>query len=135
MNKLSKYIVFVFLAGVWHSCQTTKEPGKSELILSGQILNTADTMLLFEELTPSEVVPVDTIYIDSEGTFNFRKDIGDAGFYRITANAANFITLSAEPGEHIIITADIKICLLPMKFRDRPVLLSFGNSARIKTGV
>jgi peroxiredoxin len=108
MNKLSKYIVFVFLAGVWHSCQTTKEPGKSELILSGQVFNTADTMLLFEELTPSEVVPVDTIYIDSEGTFSFRKNIDDAGFYRITANPANFITLSAEPGEHIIITADIE---------------------------
>lgn len=108
MNKLIRYIVYVFPAIFWLSCQTTKDPGDGDLILSGQIRNAADTMLLFEELTPSEVVPVDTIYVDSDGTFTFSKQIDDAGFYRITTNSANFITLSAEPGEHIEIKADIE---------------------------
>ncbi len=108
MNKLSKYIVFVFIAVSFYSCKTTQEPDEGDLVLSGHILNAADTMLLFEELTPSELVPVDTIYLDSEGTFTLSKHIDDAGFYRITANSANFITLSVEPGEHIKITADIE---------------------------
>ncbi len=108
MNKLSKYIVFVFIAVSWYSCKTTQEPGEGDLVLSGQMRNAADTMLLFEELTPSELVPIDTIYIDSDGNFTYNKNIDDAGFYRITANPANFITLSAEPGEHIKITADIE---------------------------
>ena len=108
MNKLSKYIVFVFIAVTWYSCKTSQEPGEGGLTLSGHIRNAADTMLLFEELTPSELVPVDTIYIDSDGNFTYKKDIDDAGFYRITANSANFITLSVEPGERIRISADIE---------------------------
>ena len=108
MNKLSKYIVFVFIAVSWYSCKTTQEPGESGLTLSGQIRNAADTMLLLEELTPSELVPLDTIYTDSDGNFTYRKNIDDSGFYRITANPANFITLSVEPGEHIRISADIE---------------------------
>ena len=108
MNKLSKYIVFVFIAVTWYSCKTSQEPGEGGLTLSGHIRNTADTMLLFEELTPSELVPVDTIYIDSDGNFTYKKNIDDAGFYRIAANPANFITLSVEPGERIRISADIE---------------------------
>ena len=108
MNKLSKYIVFVFIAATWYSCKTSQEPGEGGLTLSGHIRNTADTMLLFEELTPSELVPVDTIYIDSDGNFTYKKNIDDAGFYRIAANPANFITLSVEPGERIRISADIE---------------------------
>lgn len=108
MNKLSKYIVFVFIAVTWYSCKTSQEPGEGGLTLSGHIRNAADTMLLFEELTPSELVPVDTIYIDSDGNFTYKKNIDDAGFYRIAANPANFITLSVEPGERIRISADIE---------------------------
>jgi peroxiredoxin len=108
MNKLSKHILLVFLSITWYSCQTTREPGESDLVLSGQILNAADTMFLLEELTPAELIPIDTIYTDSEGNFTFSKPIDDAGFYRITANPANFITLSAEPGERITIQAEIE---------------------------
>jgi len=108
MNNLSKYIVFVVLLVTWYSCQTTREPGESDLVLTGQIQNAADTILLLEELTPSELVPVDTIFVDSDGNFTFSKPIEDAGFYRITANPANFITLSVEPGERITIKADIE---------------------------
>ena len=108
MNRSGKYIILVLIAVFWYSCKTTREPGEGELVVSGHIHNAADSMLLFEELTPSELIPVDTLYIDSEGNFTYNLNIADAGFYRITANPANFITLSVEPGEHIRVSADIE---------------------------
>jgi peroxiredoxin len=93
---------------IWTGCGTKTETSEKGLVVSGQIQNAADTMLLFEELTPAELIPIDTVFTSDNGSFHFSIDINEAGFYRITANPANFITLSAEPGEEIEILADIE---------------------------
>lgn len=108
MNKSGIYSISFLLALIWTGCGTKTEKSEKGLVVSGQIQNAADTMLLFEELTPAELIPIDTIFTSDDGSFHYSIDINEAGFYRITANPANFITLSAEPGEEIEILADIE---------------------------
>jgi peroxiredoxin len=108
MNKSGIYSISFLLALIWTGCGTKTETSEKGLVVSGQIQNAADTMLLFEELTPAELIPIDTVFTSDNGSFHFSIDINEAGFYRITANPANFITLSAEPGEEIEILADIE---------------------------
>lgn len=108
MNKSGIYTISFLFALIWTGCGTKTETSENGLVVSGQIQNAADTMLLFEELTPAELIPIDTIFTSDDGSFHYSIDINEAGFYRITANPANFITLSAEPGEEIEILADIE---------------------------
>lgn len=119
MNKTSKYIVPAVMALIWMGCEPKTNTSEKGLVISGQFSNAADTMFILEELTPSELIPVDTVFTDHEGSFRYSIDIDEAGFYRITVNAANFITLSTEPGEEIEIIAD---------FEDMPSTYSVSGS-------
>ncbi|TVQ93348.1 MAG: AhpC/TSA family protein [Bacteroidetes bacterium] len=107
MNRHISHIFLLLFILLWVGCaQDRREARDGELIVSGTFQNGSDTVLLFEELTPSDLIPVDSIYTDAEGNFSFSLFIEDAGFYRLFAGGANFITLAAEPGENIEIFAD-----------------------------
>jgi peroxiredoxin len=74
--------------------------------IKGNLQNASKIALFFEELTPSDIIPVDSIYTDENGNFAFDLFIEDASFYRLGTSSDNFITLSIEPSEIIIISAD-----------------------------
>ncbi len=102
---------FFFLA----SCHDNGIQDEGELVIYGKLENAASISLLLEELTPTDLIPVDSITTDEYGNFKFSKDIDDAGFYRITLNSSNFITLAVEPHQKINITADVQD--LPATYR------------------
>ena len=107
MNRYISLIFLLLFITLWAGCGSDpRQANNGELVVSGTFQNGSDTMLLFEELTPNDLIPVDSIYTDNEGNFTFSLFIEDAGFYRLFAGGANFITLAAEPGEIIEIFAD-----------------------------
>ena len=109
MNRLIFHIFLLFFILIWASCaRERREVRDGEIIVSGTFQNGSDKSLLFEELTPSDLIPVDSIYTDAEGNFSFSLFIEEAGFYRLFAGGANFITLVVEPGENIEILADFQ---------------------------
>ncbi len=78
---------------------------EGELVISANIHPESPTQLILEELTPSDVIIIDTIYPDEQGYFKYTLLIQSAGFYRLRLPKGDFITLAAEPHEEIHIKA------------------------------
>lgn len=106
MNKLQIIILFFVVLFLGVACQEQNHTRDGDLVISGKLTNGASAALFLEELTPNDIIPVDSIYADANGNFKHVFFLEDAGFYRLGIHGGNFITLSAEPGEQIFITAD-----------------------------
>lgn len=76
-----------------------------ELMISGNISGQQPLVLYFEELTPTEIIPLDTIKTDADGFFQFEWYVDNSGFYRIGLNQNDFITIALEPNQKIYLTA------------------------------
>lgn len=108
MNKLlpgSVYLILftVFIVGCKVHETRIKE---GELKLSGTIQGLKSRNLILEELTPSDIINIDTIHTDADGSFQYATYIKDAGFYRLRINnSEEFILIAADPKDDIHITA------------------------------
>ncbi len=79
---------------------------EGDIVISGQFRTNQQQKIIFEELTPTDLISIDTITTDSRGNFSYTHYIENAGFYRLRPLEGRFITLAAEPREKIYITAD-----------------------------
>jgi peroxiredoxin len=107
--KLAGFLMYNYILLLVPFLLGCQEQEKSEyfgLVLKGKLQNASKTALFFEELTPSDLIPVDSIYTDTQGNFEFELFIEDAGFYRLGVSSDNYITLAVEPNETIRILAD-----------------------------
>jgi thiol-disulfide isomerase/thioredoxin len=86
----------LFIAG----CKDTsfKVSGKLNKPVEGEFL-------FLQELKASSVETVDSLKINSEGTFSFERKIEFPALYLIKTSNTNFATFLAEPGDNIKITA------------------------------
>ncbi len=96
-------LVFVFIALV--SC-LGQQRTKKEVVLLGTLENTSERFLTLEELTTSDLIPVDTLWVDAEGQVDYRKAIDEAGFFILRVDEKNFVTLLLEPGENLVFSGD-----------------------------
>lgn len=98
--------LFVWLFA-FTSCQDNSNGTKEgEFVVSGQLRVSQPEKLVFEELTPSDLISIDTILTDNKGNFTYTHYIENAGFYRLRPLQGSFITLAVEPDEKIYLTAD-----------------------------
>jgi peroxiredoxin len=97
-------VLFVFFACTEQAARNDQEV----LTLKGKIENAPNISLFFEELTPSDILPIDSIYTDDQGKFSFDFFMEDASFFRFGISSSNFITLSLEPYESVEIYADAR---------------------------
>jgi peroxiredoxin len=100
-------ISFILISTI--GCKENNEQNKSDRVtLTGRINGTPSFTFYLEELTPTEIIAVDTISTDQNGFFEYSFSIDHAGFYRIKASDNDFISIAAEPGEkiHVIANAD-----------------------------
>ncbi len=82
------------------------ETHEESVLLTGNIEGNHPVTFFLEELTPSEIIPLDTIITNHEGGFTHSLQVKNAGFYRLRTTHVDFITLAMEPGENIHINAD-----------------------------
>lgn len=100
-----KEIFFLCVLVLFSACKD-RDSAREELTISGTLANAEDSVFLLQELTPSEVIPVDSIFTDSRGHFSYSMQISSAGFYRIVNQDGVFITLALEPHEQVELKAD-----------------------------
>ncbi len=73
--------------------------------VSGTIEEAEGKTLWFDRLEIGGPVPVDSFKLRGNGRFSFRAQPAMPSFYRIRIEGNNFITLLAEPGERITVSA------------------------------
>lgn len=92
------------------ACNNTKKENDSEeetslLTVKGQISNAENQTLLFQKLTPSKLVSIDSIQVDADGNFQFSYGNTVTDFYRLVMNNSS-IFLIADENETIEIQAN-----------------------------
>jgi peroxiredoxin len=108
MTKIpSGSLLFLFIILITAlGCKDNNHKNNGEVNLSGKINGQPSFSFFLEELTPSDIIAIDTIKTDENGLFNYTFFIEHAGFYRLRTAGNDFISIAAEPGELIQITAD-----------------------------
>jgi peroxiredoxin len=101
-----RHYTWLLLIVILFSCTGPREKADNGIIIRGKFSNAESVVLYIEELTTNEVMPVDTVLTDQDGSFYYTNDIEDAGFYIIRKDQENFITLLVEPGEKIFLQGD-----------------------------
>ncbi len=101
----NKPIWIVFLS-VLVSCNLTPDSNDNELIIQGTFANADQRLLMFEELSTSANIFIDSVYTRPDGSFLIRQPVQDAAFYILRLDEKNSITLLIEPGEVLDITGD-----------------------------
>ncbi|MBS4013638.1 MAG: TlpA family protein disulfide reductase [Bacteroidetes bacterium] len=100
-------IVTVLISFLLVGCSPKEEKRENYFIIKGKLKNAANIRFGIDELTPKDLVPVDSIFTDNEGKFAYRSlNIEDAGFYILRINRINSLTLLIEPGEVVSLTGD-----------------------------
>jgi thiol-disulfide isomerase/thioredoxin len=103
MHKVSRNLFLIFpLFMLSVACNKT-QPGQTggDVVISGQLNVNAPVSLLFEELTFTEIIPIDTITTEADGSFYYPLYIEHAGFYRLRIAENDFVSLAVEPGQNI----------------------------------
>ncbi len=101
---MRKNLLWTLLALAFISCGG--RPDNNEFVVQGTLDNASDHMLILEELTTADLIPLDSILTDGEGNLSFKRSIEEAGFYILRVDEKNFVTLLIEPGEVLRISGD-----------------------------
>ena len=99
---MKNFSILGFLVIVLVSCG----PEKSVQI-KGTLSATTSEKIFLHELDNSSASKVDTIQLDSKGTFSFKRKISQPTFYSLTVND-RAITILAHPGDVIVISGDAR---------------------------
>lgn len=103
-----KYYIFFALAILLISCsENTKKDSATDnmLTVTGRMNNGNGLLLVLQELTREGKVPLDSIKIDHDGFFEIQYPVPETGFYTLTNEGGNSITLAAGPGDSIYMNA------------------------------
>lgn len=98
--------MFVLASMVFISCGKGKLGRGDEFTLNLTLQNGENSLVVLEELTPHELVPLDTFVTDARGRVHFSRNITDAGFYIVRLDNGSFVSLLIEPGENIVLTGN-----------------------------
>ncbi|MDR4987880.1 MAG: TlpA disulfide reductase family protein [Bacteroidales bacterium] len=103
MVRLALILLFALVMNA--ACQSGKQQDEdNHFKLSGRFEHEGPALLYFEELTPNDLIPIDTIYTDHSGNFTYTGSIDEAGFYIIRHSPSDYIRLLIAPGEEILLT-------------------------------
>ena len=100
MNIRSFTIITVLLL-LW-SC-TVEEKG---FTVSGELRNAAGQMVYLEEMTSSDLIPVDSSMCDSSGSYILRGISAEPRFYALHTRSGDYVYLLARTGEQISLSGD-----------------------------
>jgi len=75
-------------------------------VISGKITNAGGKYLYLDELKVASSVPVDSVMLKKDGTFQFEGKIDYPNFYLLRLNERNFVTLLVDTVEKITVYGD-----------------------------
>jgi hypothetical protein len=103
----AKLILLAIISLTLMQCKTEKdEAGPGEILIIGHYLNSPNSQVVLENLSPLGYYPLDTVMTDEEGTFRFRQKVKEIGIYRVRNNQSSYLTLIMSPGEKAMVSAD-----------------------------
>ncbi len=95
----------IFLLILIISCNRPET--ENTVIIHGVVTNGQGQKILLEEMTIKKIIPVDSVFMEKNGSFEFEISPHETGFYLLNIND-KFIILLLEEGEKINLTADIE---------------------------
>jgi len=98
--------MLVLVSMVFISCGKGKWGRGDEFTLNLTLQNGENSLVILEELTPRQLVPLDTFVTDAHGRAHISRTIDDAGFYILRLDNGSFVSLLIEPGEIIELTGN-----------------------------
>ncbi len=101
MRKLS-WFWLLFL--IYQACTNTHPPGANNI--SGKISGAGGQLIYLEELTVDDLIRIDSVKIEDNGSFGFSYLPDEAGIFLLKLNPGEFVTFIMAPGDHIEILAD-----------------------------
>lgn len=75
-------------------------------VISGKITNAEGKYLYMDELKVASSVPIDSVEIKKDGSFEFKGKIGYPNFFLLRLNEKNFVTLLVDTAEKITVHGD-----------------------------
>jgi peroxiredoxin len=98
MNK--KFILYLISAIILAGCNNKVAD------ISGTLMKPAPGRYIYlEELRPDELKRVDSVLVNADGNFAFRRELNSTSFYLLKISEANFLTMLLEPGDNLKITS------------------------------
>lgn len=99
MTKYSLALIILFTLGC----------GKSKTFkIKGNLKNSAHEYIYLKELTTSDIIPIDSVQIENDGSFKLKGKSFKIAFYSLSLSKKNTITLIISPGDKLIISGDAK---------------------------
>ncbi len=102
------FVILSFL--LVSSCNKEKNDNSDDnavpvLTVKGTISSAENQTLKFQKLSPSRLIPIDSVVLDAEGKFEFSHASSVTDFYRLVLNNS-FVFLIVKPGESINLTTE-----------------------------
>ncbi|MFC2112510.1 thioredoxin-like domain-containing protein [Bacteroidota bacterium] len=101
--KIRGFWILMILALVW-SC----EQEETGFIISGKLDDGGGQMIYLHEMTSRDLIPVDSVIIDTSGSFELRGISDETRFFAIHTLAGNYVYLLAQTGDRIILSGNAK---------------------------
>jgi peroxiredoxin len=99
--KIRNFSIVVIFALLW-SC----EKEETGFTVSGKLKNAEGQIVYLHEMTSTELIPVDSVTIDTSGTFTLRGISGEKRFYAVLSHTGSYAYLIAKTGDRIILSGD-----------------------------
>ena len=101
MNKKSVFFLFSL---VLMACSQGSRIKDNEFVIVLNLKNASNIPIMLEELTPRDLIPLDTFRTNAEGQLVIQRKITDAGFFILRVDEQNFVSMLIEPGELLELT-------------------------------
>ncbi len=104
---MRRFFIAIIVQVALLACHSGNQSNEADyFIIRGSFSNAPSANLQLLELTTSELIPVDSLTTDASGSFSYRGNIFEPGFFVLQINSDNKVTLLIEPGEELYIAAD-----------------------------
>ena len=115
MNRHMKKLLFFFLAlssfavtSVFiSSCGNSDTASENEILIEGRFIHSRANVVFIDVIHVEDIERTDSLILDEDGTFRFRRETDNPLFLKISTAEDNFITVIAEPGQTITLSGDI----------------------------
>ncbi|MBW8332834.1 MAG: AhpC/TSA family protein [Prolixibacteraceae bacterium] len=95
------FLILLVLAAFISAC---KKP--NGFVISGKITNAEEKYLYLDELKVAASVPIDSVKIEKDGSFEFKGKIDYPNFFLLRLSGQNFLTLLVDTTEKITVYGD-----------------------------